>query len=256
MSKTEDHIQSNLNEFYSRIGTVCGLQSEKNAAWAMVKNRTGYWPNLVYGVGADFAKQQNQNSFLEKNESDSLPNLVISNDQNIQQTSEFLRVSGFLPITSWKGMALQKSDELEKIDLPEQIRISKPDSEEELDEWIQIVNDELLSSEKLDREQLKMLLNQADFDAWMLKKQNEVVSTILVFRSKTASGLYFIATKKTAQRNGFASLLIRFVCAEEQKKSEKPLVLHATRNGESVYSRLGFKPYNSFYLYWKVKKKT
>lgn len=254
MNNMESHIRNNLYEFYHRIATVCGLQSQKTEGWSMVQNRSGFWPNLFYGIGSEFSKVQNQELFTEKINSKPSPDLLIAGNENIQQTDVILQQQGFFPITVWKGMALEKREITFESKLLEQVNISKPITDDELDQWINIVNEELLSTEKLDREQLKIILSQPDFDAWQLKFKEEIVSTILVFRSENASGLYFIATRKSAQRQGFASLLIRNVCLQETVSSEKPLVLHATRDGEAVYSRLGFKSFKPFYLYWKLKK--
>ncbi|MFY9151270.1 MAG: GNAT family N-acetyltransferase [Prolixibacteraceae bacterium] len=255
MNKLESHIRNNLYEFYSRIAEVCGLLTEKESGWSVVQNKPGYWPNLFYGLGSGFANEQNTGSFSEKIGSGNFPNLLIGSDQHVEGNDAALRNFGFMPITRWTGMALEKHSELKVPEIPEGISISKPQTDDELEQWINIVNEQLLSTEMLDRDQLKLILDQPDFDARMLLFNGEVVSTILVFRSAEATGLYFIATKKPAQRKGFARLLIRMVCLEEFKSSEKPLVLHATKNGEAVYQKLGFESFNPFFLYWKINTK-
>lgn len=255
MNRMERYIRNNLYEFYSRIGAVCTLNSKKESGWSVVQNTPGYWPNLFYGVDSDFETEQIQVSFANKIKSGNFPNLLITGDQNIQQTDAALRKLGFMPITRWTGMAIEKKGEFVTPEISGDICISKPQTDSELEQWIEIVNEQLLSSEKLNREQLKMILSEPDFDARMLCSNGEVVSTILVFRAAGATGLYFIATKKHAQRRGFASLLIRSVCSEELKSSENPLVLHATKNGEAVYQKIGFETFDPFFLYWKLNTK-
>lgn len=255
MNNMESHIRNNLYEFYSRIATVCQLNSQKESGWSVVQNAPGYWPNLFFGVGSEFAAEQNQRTFNDKINSGNFPNLLIAGDENIQQNDAALRNVGFVPITRWTGMALEKQNEIRFPEIPAGIRISKPQTDSELEQWIEIVNEQLLSTEKLNPEQLKMMLSQSDFDARMLCLNGEVVSTILVFRAAGSTGLYFIATKKTARRKGYASLLIRSVCSEEINNSENPLVLHATKNGEAVYLKLGFNAFSPFFLYWKINSK-
>ncbi len=254
MNSIESHIRNNLYEFYRQTASACNMRSEKFDGWSVVQNCPGFWPNLIYNIGSELITEQNAPIFNQKIRAGSYPNLLISGDENIQQTDPFFRKHGFYPITVWKGMALERSSEQNEPGLPGPVSISKPETEAELEQWMTIVNEELLSSEKLDKSQMQSILSQPNFEAWLLKTSGEAVSTILTFRTGSSTGLYFVATQKSAQRQGFASLLVRQICAQEAKSSEKPIVLHATRNGETVYSKLGFKPYNSFFLYWKINK--
>jgi hypothetical protein len=59
-----------------------------------------------------------------------------------------------------------------------------------------------------------------------------------------------IATEKSAQRQGFAKLMVHQIISQCAKK---PIVLHATQKGEALYSKLGFLPFNQFFLYRFLK---
>ena len=150
-------------------------------------------------------------------------------------------------------MALTSLQNVTPQELPDAIEIVKPESATELEQWLKIVNTELVSPLKMEESLLKSLIALPEFDVYLLQKDGTGVSTILVFESIESTGLYLIATEKSAQKQGFARLLVHHILWQHAQRSKKPVILHATQSGESMYLKLGFQPINQFFLYRNLK---
>ncbi|MDP2115633.1 MAG: GNAT family N-acetyltransferase [Bacteroidota bacterium] len=249
MDNIEVEIRNNLYEFYDCVAQNCGIYSEKQDHWSVIKNIPKVWPRIIYRINTEIVEQKSSLIFAEKIKSGSYPELLIAGDENIQQIDPFLRMLGFCPFSAWKGMALTNSFDIVSPQLPETVKIVRCESSDDIEQWIQIVTSELIAPVQFDKVLLENLIDHSGVEVYMLKCNGSGVSTILVFNSATSTGLYFIATQKTAQRQGFAKLLVQQIIAQDARKSKLPVILHATKNGEALYSKLGFLPYNQFFLY-------
>ncbi|MDP2887831.1 MAG: GNAT family N-acetyltransferase [Bacteroidota bacterium] len=249
MDNIEVEIRNNLYEFYDRVAQICGIYSERQDHWSVIKNIPKVWPRIIYRINTEIIEQKSSIIFAEKVKSDSYPELLISEDENIQQIDPFLRMLGFCPFSAWKGMALNNMGEIVSPQLPETIQIVRCESSDDIEQWMQIVTSELITPVQFDKVLLESLIDQSGVEVYLLKYNGVGVSTILVFNSGTSTGLYFIATKKLAQRQGFAKLLVQQILSQNARKSKMPVILHATKTGEALYSKLGFLPFNQFFLY-------
>jgi GNAT superfamily N-acetyltransferase len=249
MHNIEDEIRNNLYEFYDQISQIGGIYSEKQDHWSVVSNIPGVWPSLIYRIDSEIVGQQSSTIFSEKVKSGSYPELLITSEGNIQQIDPFLREKGFYPFAAWKGMAIESMTDDTPTLLPETIRIVKPESSEEMEQWLKIVNLELIAPAQIDKMLLENLIARPEFEAFLLKYNGVGVSTILIFNSGNSTGLYLIATEKSAQRQGFARLLVQQILRQKAQESKNPVILHATQKGENLYSKLGFLPFSQFFLY-------
>ncbi len=175
MDNIEVEIRNNLYEFYDLVAQICGIYSEKQDYWSVIRNILNVWPRIIYRVDKELVEQKSAVMFSEKVKSGPYP--------------------------------------------------------------------------ELDKTLLESLIAQSGFEVYMLKYKGVGVSTVLVFNSETSTGLYFIATQKSAQRQGFARLLVQHIIFQESRKSSNPIILHATQKGEALYPKLGFLPFNQFFLY-------
>lgn len=249
MDNIEAEIRNNLYEFYDCVAQICGIYSEKQDCWSIIRNIPKVWPRIIYRVDNEIVDQKSSVIFSEKVKSGSYPELLISEDENIQQIDPFLRMLGFYPFSAWKGMALTNRFNIVSPQLPETVQIVRCESSDDIEQWMQIVTSELITPVQFDKVLLESLIDQSGVEVYLLKYNGVGVSTILVFNSETSTGLYFIATQKSAQRQGFAKLLVQQILSQNTRKSKLPVILHATKTGEVLYSKLGFLPFNQFFLY-------
>ena len=248
MNKIEQEISNNLYEFYDQIALSCRIPSEKEDHWSVIQNTPETWPRIIYRIAPEIVKPESSNLFSEKVTSGTYPEILIAGNENIQQVDTFLRNKGFFPFAAWKGMAASGSD-ISVSNLPVDFEVIEPESPEDIEQWINIVTSQLISPARLDKTLVESLIAQPGMEIFVLKHKGVCVSTILLFTTETSNGLYLLATEKSAQRHGFGRLLIHWVSFLAARKSKMPIVLHGTSMGTAMYSKLGFIPYNQFFLY-------
>ena len=249
MNNIEPKISNNLYEFYNHISQIKGIHSEEHDHWSVISNTPGVWPRIIYKIAPKIVEPKSAILFSEKVKSGTYPEIVIASEENIQQVDPFLRSKGFYPYSAWKGMAISNRTDINAPYLPEKIEVVKLESSADIKQWIKVVTSQLISPARLEKQLLESLIAQPQIEAFLLKHNGVGVSTILVFNSENSTGLYLIATDKSVQRQGFASLLVQHILFQEFQKSINPIILHATPKGEAVYSKLGFIPLNQFFLY-------
>lgn len=254
MTSIEIQIRDNLYEFYDSISSCSNLHSEKQEYWAVLVNNPEYWPRLIYRIHPNIFSSESASLFSERIKSGAYPELVIAGPENIRQTDQFLRQQGFVPFSAWKGMATNWSPNILLPELPETIEIVKPESISDRKQWLTIVNKELIAPLKLDIALLESMLTQSGIELFLLKSNGIGVSTCLLYQNENSSGLYLIATLKSAQKQGFASLLVRYILAQNAQESKNPVILHATPQGEPMYLKLGFESLNHFFLYRQLNR--
>jgi GNAT superfamily N-acetyltransferase len=252
MDKIEAKIRNNLYEFYDQIAQISTIFSEKQNHWSVIRNVPDVWPRIIYGIDSQIIEQQPSILFSEKVNTGAYPELLVAGDENIRQIDPFLRQHGFVPFSAWKGMAISNLEFVTPPNLPETVQIARLESPADIEQWLKIVSAELIAPSRLDSSLLESLLASPGIEAFLLKYNGVGVSTILTFSSENSSGLYLIATERSAQRQGFGKLLVHQIISQCAKK---PIVLHATQKGEALYSKLGFQPFNQFFLYRYLKSK-
>ncbi len=181
------------------------------------------------------------------------PELLIASDENIRQTDPFLRQQGFYPFAAWKGMAISNIMHHTPTALPDGIEIIRTQSSSDREDWLKIVNSELLAPLNMDKALLEGILSEPAFEAYILKNKGVGVSTILTFTTKDSMGLYLLATAQKEQKKGYAGMLVQYILDKYAYRSNNPIILHATQAGEPLYLKLGFLPINQFYLYRQLK---
>jgi len=66
------------------------------------------------------------------------------------------------------------------------------------------------------------------------------VSTGLLIESKESYGIYDVMTKETFRGKGYGSEMFQYLLTQTKDK-QKPVVLQASKDGENIYKRFGFR---------------
>ncbi|HEY3372137.1 MAG TPA: hypothetical protein VGK10_14880, partial [Prolixibacteraceae bacterium] len=145
MTNIEHDIRNSLYEFYDQISKVGAIDSEEQDHWSLISNEVGAWPRIIYRIAPGIVGQKSAASFSEKIMSGSYPEILIASDDNIREIDPFLRATGFYPFAAWKGMAINTRNVLTSPDLPKTIEVIKPESDSDLERWIEIVTSQLVA---------------------------------------------------------------------------------------------------------------
>ena len=88
-------------------------------------------------------------------------------------------------------------------------------------------------------------------DGWVGYAEGAPVATAATLAAEGAVGLYSVATAPGYRRRGFAVEISRHALFEAGRRHGVGLaVLEATRQGQPVYRRLGFRPVTTIYTYF------
>ena len=252
MNTDPELIQNNLFSFYDQLARTGKLDLEICDHWSILKNEPGFWPGVIYRIGADLVFAEDSGRLAAQANSEEIPGFLVAKDDDIEHTSPVLQKLGFFPFAAWRGMILNEFDKKE-VRTPDSVTIEKITTDSDFEQWIKIISEELLNPILIKKTFLKKLLIDPSFEAFILKNNGIGVSTVMVFKTEYSYGLYLIATTKAAQRKGFGQMLIDTVINRLVDEAKKPVILQATPAGEILYNKLGFIPVNRFFLFRHLK---
>lgn len=241
-------IENNLREFYFSVNqniTVLNIFENK---YLHTKNNKYDWPDFVFAE--DILKSVNELEIkdLKEKQKEQKSTKIILNNFNITGNENILKRNNFQPVAKWIGMYL-KTETLFKIELPDNFTIEKVETEEELKAWFNIVNGEVLKNSILKHDIFENKTEDKSFSFYLGKIEDIPVSTALIFEKDSIAGLYFISTKKEFQKKGFGNLITKFAINDCIKNNITNFVLHATKAGEKIYSKMGFTEYSKIYIF-------
>jgi GNAT superfamily N-acetyltransferase len=249
MSNALLEIQNNLYAFYDQVAQCEGIYAEKGDSWSVISHQKGIWPRIIYRVSPDLDQNQTSAKLFEKVQSGLYPEVLIATDKNIGQMDPFLRAHGFYPYMGWKGMARELTEAIPPSELPSNVEIVTLDHVKDREQWAKIVSTELIAPTLFDQALMESLRTRPGVELFLLKHNGQGISTLMAYDSGDSTGLYMIATDRSAQRKGFGHLLVSQIVERISRQSKKPIILHATQKGEGLYQKSGFLPYSRFFLY-------
>lgn len=249
MNNAFQEISNNLYSFYDQLAQCQGIYAESNDLWSIIKNNPGTWPRIIYRVPGDLPRNENAGELFEKVRSGQYPEVLIATDDNIRQMDPFLRAGGFFPYLGWKGMAREYTQHMQAPVLPQNMQIVTLDHPDDKEQWVNIVSAELIAPTLFDQNMIDRLRARPGIELFLLKHDGMGVSTLISYDSGHSTGLYMIATGRSAQRKGFGHMLVSQIVWQITRQSKKPIILHATPKGEGLYAKSGFLPFNQFFLY-------
>lgn len=85
---------------------------------------------------------------------------------------------------------------------------------------------------------------------WLGYVGDEAVAAALVVETEQSLGLYSVATLPEHRRRGYAERLVRHALEEARRRTQLDLmVLQSTREGLTLYQRLGFRTVCNYHVY-------
>lgn len=249
MSNALTEIRNNLYAFYDQVAECQGIYAERQDRWSVIRNQPGSWPGIIYRVPVDLPEQDTSGELFEKVRSGCYPQILIATHERIGQMDPFLRAGGFFPYMGWKGMAREYDDFYQYPVLPQNMEVVSLENPQDREQWVKIVSNELISPTRFDLSLTEILGARPGVQLYLLKVEGVGVSTMLTYDSGHSTGLYMIATDRSAQRKGYGHILVQQIVGRIIQQSKKPIILHATQKGEGLYVKSGFLPYSQFFLY-------
>ncbi len=237
-------IIKNLFEFWRHIG-ISGQFLYNNEQYNYVKPNNYSWPSKVFGLNES---KINLKKICLKIKNGELPNSISILKNEVLEAQ--LTKHQFILKSSVKGMYF----DLHEKDKPTEdfISIERVDNDEKAIEFSLIASNsfgyEILSSTII------ALVSSSQLKLFIGKYNNKYVSCGMVFLDKNGiSGLHMIGTLPNYRGFGLGKEMTNKLMLEVFKNESKQVVLVASKSGERIYSKLGFKAEGSL-LSYSIKK--
>jgi len=174
---------------------------------------------------------------------------------------DLLKKHGMMHVQRQRGMALDMNELETDLNIPHELEIKEVDNRETLRDWIKMLN---ICFEQLPELDDKIIERYEDFFFDESIPMNHYIGyingrpagTSTVFSHGGVAGLYNIVTLPEARRRGVAEAMTGRALIRGRELGDKISILQATDAGALVYSKMGFREYNTFDLYVKLYGKS
>ena len=249
---TLDDISGNLFGFYKEIVEKSNTSPETFSGLEKVSANDKSWPSYV--LSDRYIEEAEIQDISEKMKSGEYPPFWIRTTEDNDDFNDLAMGFGIRQINSWKGMSL----ELDKpFDMPvpqENIVFERIQTLSEVENWVKVVNSEVMQGRKISDKVFKELLSKKAFDFFQLRSGENVVSTLLMYTFNGIVGLYLISTIEKFRGQGLGKFITSKAIDYYILKSYTKFVLHSTKQGYPLYQKLGFQDVCSYGIYWLVGK--
>jgi ribosomal protein S18 acetylase RimI-like enzyme len=244
-------IEANLHEFYFRIAVICGLKYNREAIPAYIRSYTRRWPDFILGG----TKQAEQEDFIEeinlRIQTGKYPPLwIIREPAEPDIFLDLARKFNIMPVNRWTGMCLSKDDFIDDpVNLPG-LDIQKL-KKDEIDNWTALINKEVFRRDALTTDMVALMIRDTSFHMFRGLNKGRIVSTVLIFMDRQTAGVYLVSTDSGFRRQGIGKAMMLHAVKDCFAGEIDQVILHATRDGENIYKKMGFREYCYFDILYK-----
>ncbi len=235
-----DYSQANIEALFRLIGSFPGHEFVETEDFDFIKTKDSIWPNQLINLKAEVSNLNQVLSHIENESAQGrLPNILMSNPSDDDPVVvDLLKKRGYRS-SQWAAMTHDLTI-LDSENHFSEIEFNQVHSQDQLKEWIALVELELMGGEKLNAEIFSNLLKHLDCYFFLASSKSETVGTAFLFVAGKTAGIYLVSTLKSHRRKGIGKEITRR-CLEKAKSLGCTQVdIQATELGRGVYLSLGF----------------
>jgi hypothetical protein len=248
-----DLTLSNLINFYKSLSDQQGFDQGEFLGIEYVNNNMGDWPSFL--LGGDKVDEDKMQQIASKMKDSSIPPFWIHRDGSDKKSFNELALKyGIRQVNFWRGMEIECTKPFLKPPPADDINMDRVSSEEDVRDWLKVVNAELLPGKEISSKIFRNKADKTGFDLFRISKGKKTISTVLFYRKKDLAGIYMVSTIGKYRGNGFAGWLLRSGMDYLMEKGVSKFILHSSELGFPVYKSLGFTENSSFGIYWMLGK--
>lgn len=244
------NIINNLIELYSELNgekKEFFIENKKNIS---TFNKYFSWPKFIIPENPQAVLKGLDITLLKEHAIENNLKIILT-EENFSNIKKDIKAEKLMPTAKWIGMSLSTTIK-KNTKSRQEITFTKISDNIELKSWFEIVNSAVFKNKKLSYKIFENTLTSKNFNFYVGKIDNKIVSTALVYIKNSTAGLYFIATKKDYRGNGLGTGITKFAINDSIEKGTTDFVLHATKLGKSIYEKLGFKNINNIYVFTTI----
>ncbi|MCT4638115.1 MAG: GNAT family N-acetyltransferase [Bacteroidales bacterium] len=235
-------IVDNLYEFWEHVGGINNNLS-KTKSYTAVSADTSDWPNRIFNLKTD---NESVNRIIQLSKNKKLPEIL-----TIHEPVKVIDNPDIKFLFNQKNMAIDMH--LVAVNTTVNRCIKRVNTETDSVDFANTASQAF--GYKVDYNIIINIVNSSALSRLFLFKENSVClgCGIVFFDSNNNAGLHMIGTIPEGRGKGVGKSLTEHLLQEAKKYRSEHCVLHASAMGESVYSKLGFKPYGKIETY-KIKR--
>lgn len=212
-----------------------------------VKANYGSYPNLT--LCDSVVNEESIEGYLDAVENfEASSYILIENDA----VAQILKKRGFRAIEKWTSMSISTNDLA--INQNTELECVKITTNEQLLQWLAIVEICLFNESKLDQRIFEGLLKSDNITLWIGIYRGIPVCTALSLIDNQEVGLYMCATLPEFRRRGYANQLVKHCLIDASTVGVTVGLIQSTRMGLEMYRKIGFREIATSTIYWKVGK--
>jgi hypothetical protein len=244
----------NLYSFYLNLADKSGFITGAVSSVQYISNNTLSWPSYILG-GGKMAKSSLTDIFGRMKDG-TLPFFWIRPVEDDPEFDEFAGVHGIRKVNFWRGMYLKKTTPFKLLPEIHGLVFEEVKTQKDLRDWLQVVNMEIMSHRELGISSFLNVLHDPDFRFFRVTRAKKTVSTILMHKGKSETGIYLVSTVLSDRGKGIGRWITASAIDLYITEGFKEFVLHATPLGYPVYRKLGFEECGEYGIYWLMGKKS
>jgi len=245
--------RNNLYSFYQGIGRTAGFETGMVSSARYVSNAAMEWPSYILGGG-----KMSRSSLLQifnRMKDDTLPFFWMRPMDEDPEFEEFAGEQGIRKVNLWRGMYLKRSAPFLLPPPSPELMFEEVITQRDLKSWLRVLNQEIMTCRELEAKNFFNLLSDPSFRFFRVSNGRKTVSTIMMHKRTTETGIYMVSTSSDERGKGIgswvtASSIDRFIA-----DGCRNFVLHATPSGFPVYRKLGFEECCEYGIFWMYGKK-
>ena len=248
-------IEDNIYAFYDEVGSALKTGFFKDSTTSWMNTGSSSWPNMIYNTSFS---EEKLDEFIEQNikaiKTKKAPPFWLTEDGELDKILvQKLGKTGMRSIMHWTGMGISINAPLEYKLLPT-AKIRSVDNTDDLNAWQNILNQALMTSNKIQDGIFEKLYRQDHFKLYLVLENDVPVATGLAYFNANNCGIYMISTLAEHRQKGYGSAVTKHCINAAHQKGITNIVLQASDKGVSIYEKMGFKEYCEFNIMWMLGK--
>lgn len=244
--------EDNLYRLFKAVKSISDVEcfDDQQTGFSYIKHNGFEWPNMSY-LGTQQYSQCNFELLVNKVKAQIFPRLFILN-QTVTQDQAFyekLSLNKFIIGGQWVNMFLDLS---EYQDQAGDAKLAEVKSFEEVADWTACVSQSLFNGKPLDANVFYKGIEAGIFRLFAKILDGRIIATSLAFIAVDGPGIYMVSTHPQFRKRGFGNEIMNFTLNQLKISGYNKVELQSTRDGLSLYSKIGFQQNALLPLYYCV----
>lgn len=234
------YSQKNIEQLFRLIGSFPGQNFRQAEYFDFIQTKGSVWPNQLFNLKSTENSFNDVLDLIEKESlNGSIPSLLmLKPDLNSQSLSKMINKRNYKS-SLWYAMT-HNLEHITTLNPDNDFQIIQVESENDLSNWLSIVEEELMGNFPLSATIFNSLLNDGNCSFFLGLYKQQPVATSFLFVNDKIAGVYLVSTKKSARKKGFGLKMTNECLTKSKELQCKAVEIQATELGKGIYKFLGF----------------